>query len=254
MSDGCRGLAAVIEQREAFGIVAASQKTDEAALLRCRLGYNDAGPSTEATPYKPAAEPPFDRAPPNRSTDEVTIERYGNTYTVPVRINGTITLPFILDTGAGELAIPADVALTLIRAGALTDSDFVGKGRYTMANGAEQLGDRVILREVQVGDHTVRNVTAFVSPPAGTPLLGQSFLSKFGQKRPSITNGSFWSWHTEPQLTFAQSRSRPYPFRGCRIWNRPAADANQGPSFRRRSAEPLRRDRVRLDGQSRTRR
>ena len=32
MSDGCRGLAAVIEQREAFGIVALSQKTDEAAL------------------------------------------------------------------------------------------------------------------------------------------------------------------------------------------------------------------------------
>ena len=43
MSEGCRGLAAIIEQREAFGIVAPSQKADEAALLRCRLGYNDAG-------------------------------------------------------------------------------------------------------------------------------------------------------------------------------------------------------------------
>jgi clan AA aspartic protease (TIGR02281 family) len=144
------------------------------------LSAPDLRASTKATPYKAAAEPPFDRALLNRSTDEVTIERHGNTYTVPVRINGTITLPFILDTGADELAIPADVALTLIRAGALTDSDFVGKGRYAMANGAEQLSDRVILREVQVGEHTVKNVTAVVNPSAGDPLLGQSFLSKFG--------------------------------------------------------------------------
>jgi hypothetical protein len=114
------------------------------------------------------------------SAETIPIQKRGNAYTVPVRINQTITLPFILDTGAGELAIPADVALTLIRAGALTGGDFVGKGRYSMANGAEQLSDRVILREVQVGEHTVRNVTAFVSPPAGEPLLGQSFLSKFG--------------------------------------------------------------------------
>jgi clan AA aspartic protease (TIGR02281 family) len=180
MSDGCRGLAAVVEQREAFGIVAPSQKTDEAALLRCRLGYNDAGPSTEATPYQAAVAPPFDRVPPNRSTDEVTIERHGNTYTVPVRVNQTITLPFILDTGATDLVIPADVALTLIRAGALTSDDFSGKTRYSMANGSDQVSDLVIIREVQVGDHIVRNVTALVSPPAGDLLLGQSFLSKFG--------------------------------------------------------------------------
>jgi len=49
-----------------------------------------------------------------------------------------------------------------------------------MANGSEQISDRVIIREVQVGDHSVRNVTALVSPAAGDLLLGQSFLSKFG--------------------------------------------------------------------------
>jgi hypothetical protein len=44
----------------------------------------------------------------------------------------------------------------------------------------EQVPDRVILRKVRVGDHIVTNVTAFVNPPAGDLLLGQSFLSKFG--------------------------------------------------------------------------
>jgi clan AA aspartic protease (TIGR02281 family) len=110
----------------------------------------------------------------------VQIEKRGNSYRVPVRINQTITLPFVLDTGAEELAIPADVALTLIRAGALKGSDFIGKAQYSTANGSEQVTDRVIIREVQVGGHIVTNVTAFVSPPAGDLLLGQSFLSKFG--------------------------------------------------------------------------
>ena len=76
--------------------------------------------------------------------------------------------------------IPADVALTLIRAGALTSGDFIGKSRYRLANGSEEVSDLVVLREVQVGEHAIRNVTASISPVRGEPLLGQSFLSKFG--------------------------------------------------------------------------
>jgi clan AA aspartic protease (TIGR02281 family) len=125
-------------------------------------------------------EPTSERAPLSSVADEVKIEKRGNTYRVPVRINQTITLPFLLDTGATDLVIPADVALTLIRAGALTSSDFIGKSHYSLANGSEEVGDRVIIREVQVGGYAVRNVTASISPPQGEPLLGQSFLSKFG--------------------------------------------------------------------------
>ena len=118
--------------------------------------------------------------PPARGLEEVQIEKRGSAYYVPVRINDTITLPFILDTGATDLAIPADVALTLIRAGALRRGDFLGRTRYQTASGAEEISDVVIIREVQVGGHVVRNVTASINPPEGKPLLGQSFLSKFG--------------------------------------------------------------------------
>jgi clan AA aspartic protease (TIGR02281 family) len=110
----------------------------------------------------------------------VAIEKRGGTYRVPVRINDTITLPFLLDTGASDLVIPTDVALTLIRADALTSSDFVGKDRYRLADGSEAVSDVVVLHEVQVGEHVVRNVMASISPAQGEPLLGQSFLSKFG--------------------------------------------------------------------------
>jgi clan AA aspartic protease (TIGR02281 family) len=112
--------------------------------------------------------------------DEIPIEREGGTYAVPVRINQTITLPFVLDTGAEDLVIPVDVALTLMRAGALTQSDFIGKARYAMANGSQAVQQRVVIHEVQVGSHRVTDVTATVSPVVGDPLLGESFLSKFG--------------------------------------------------------------------------
>jgi predicted aspartyl protease len=68
-----------------------------------------------------------------------------------------------------------------MRAGALTQSDFIGKARYTMANGSEGVEERVVIHEVQVGNHMATDVTANVSPVAGSPLLGESFLSRFGR-------------------------------------------------------------------------
>jgi predicted aspartyl protease len=86
----------------------------------------------------------------------------------------------MLDTGASDLVIPVNVAMTLMRAGALKRSDFIGQNSYRMANGSEEVSDVVVLRDVRVGDHMVRNVSASITPAQGEPLLGQSFLSKFG--------------------------------------------------------------------------
>jgi predicted aspartyl protease len=170
-SEECRALQAVIEDRERYGIVASSRDADEAALRQCELSRSS------------GVQPPLQQTRsslPVQRPDEVQIEKLGDTYHVPVRINDTITLPFLLDTGASDMVIPADVALTLIRAGALTSGDFIGKSRYRLADGSEAVSDVVSLREVQVGEHSVRNVTASVSSLQGEPLLGQSFLSKFG--------------------------------------------------------------------------
>ena len=67
-----------------------------------------------------------------------------------------------------------------IRAGALKSSDLIGKRSYQIANGSEEVSPLVVIREVRVGERVVRNVTAGITPPNGEPLLGQSFLSKFG--------------------------------------------------------------------------
>jgi len=140
---------------------------------RCDVLYS--GPrSTAATPVQTRFSPPA------RGLDEVKIEKRGSSYYVPVRINDTITMPFLLDTGADDLVIPADVARTLIRAGALKSGDLIGKRSYQIANGSEEVSPLVRIGEVRVGERVVRNVTAGITPANGEPLLGQSFLSKFG--------------------------------------------------------------------------
>jgi clan AA aspartic protease (TIGR02281 family) len=110
--------------------------------------------------------------------ETIQLEREHGTYMIPVRINDSITLPFILDTGASDVSIPADVFLTLTRTGTVKPSDFVGTGTYTLADGSQQSSERFVLHELRVGEHVVRNVIASVVPVKGDPLLGQSFLAK----------------------------------------------------------------------------
>jgi len=45
---------------------------------------------------------------------ETPLGKNGGVYTLPVRINGVMTLNFILDTGASEVSIPADVLRNII--------------------------------------------------------------------------------------------------------------------------------------------
>ena len=109
--------------------------------------------------------------------ETIPLEDEHGTYRVTVRINDSIMLPFVLDTGASDVAIPADVFLTLQRTGTVEQRDFIGKGTYVLADGTEQPSDRFVLHELKVGQHIVKNVIANVTAEKGDPLLGQSFLS-----------------------------------------------------------------------------
>ncbi len=103
----------------------------------------------------------------------------GATYVVPVIVNDAITLPFVLDTGASDVSIPADVVLTLVRTGTLEDGDFIGTQNYNLADGSTVPSARFWIRSLTVGNRKIENVTGSVAPVAGHLLLGQSFLSRF---------------------------------------------------------------------------
>jgi clan AA aspartic protease (TIGR02281 family) len=110
----------------------------------------------------------------------VSLQQYrGGTFLVPVTINGRLTLMFMVDSGATDVSIPADVVLTLMRTGTLTDDDFLGETSYTLADGSAIPSQAFRLQSLKVGEMVLENVIGGVTPGEAQPLLGQSFLGRF---------------------------------------------------------------------------
>ena len=103
----------------------------------------------------------------------------GGVYAVPVLVNGAITLDFVVDSGAADVSIPADVVSTLMRTKTLQVSDFIGRQTYVLADGSKVPSQTFLIRSLKVGDRVIENVTASVASVNGSLLLGQSFLSRF---------------------------------------------------------------------------
>lgn len=110
---------------------------------------------------------------------EVSLERQGGVMVVPVTINGTIQLKFLVDSGASDVSIPADVFLTLARAGTIDARDYIGTETYRLADGSTVPSARFRIRRLKVGDREVENVPASITDARGSLLLGQSFLKHF---------------------------------------------------------------------------
>lgn len=112
-------------------------------------------------------------------TSIIPLREQAGTMVVPVLINGAIRLNFVIDSGASDVSIPADVVLTLIRAGTIDQSDFLASKTYTLADGSTVPSQTFRIRSLKVGDVEIRNVIASVGDVRGTLLLGQSFLRRF---------------------------------------------------------------------------
>jgi clan AA aspartic protease (TIGR02281 family) len=106
----------------------------------------------------------------------------------PVVINNAINLNFIVDSGASDVSIPADVFSNLIRANTVTRADITGTRNYKNADGQVFQSETFIIRSLKLGNIEAANVRAKVSSANAPPLLGQSFLSRF--KSWSIDNST----------------------------------------------------------------
>ena len=103
----------------------------------------------------------------------------GGVFKVPVVINNQLALNFIVDSGAADVSVPADVVATLMRTGTITQSDFFGIQSYTLADGSQRSGRTFRIRLLKVGDVVLQDVMGSVASSNGDLLLGQSFLSRF---------------------------------------------------------------------------
>jgi predicted aspartyl protease len=114
---------------------------------------------------------------PNQTS--ISMERESGVYVVPVRFNDMITLNAIVDSGASDVSVPADVVLTLVRTKTITGQDFLGQQTYVLADGSKVPSQRFRIRSLRVGDKTLEDVVASIASVNGDILLGQSFLRRF---------------------------------------------------------------------------
>jgi clan AA aspartic protease (TIGR02281 family) len=110
---------------------------------------------------------------------EVPLRRSGGTFYVPVTINDTVTVNFVVDSGASDVVIPHDIVEQLKQSGTLGPEDLKGSQIYTVANGAKVVSQVLRIRSLRLGSRTVENVKGSESQGKGIALLGQSFLSRF---------------------------------------------------------------------------
>jgi hypothetical protein len=109
----------------------------------------------------------------------VPMQIEGGIYVVPVLINEAITLDFIVDSGAADVSIPADIVMTLMRTGTLRKADFLGERTYVLADGSKVPSETFRIRSLKVGNKVLENVNGSVASVQGSLLLGQTFLSRF---------------------------------------------------------------------------
>jgi clan AA aspartic protease (TIGR02281 family) len=133
-----------------------------------------------------ASVPPIRLGTPSTGTNqnpssrvEVPLTKAGGTFVVPVEINGAITLGFMVDSGASDVSVTADVFSTLVRTGTIRDADIVGEQTYVLADGSKTQSVTFTIRSLKVGNKIVENVRGGVAPAKGSLLLGQSFLERF---------------------------------------------------------------------------
>ena len=111
---------------------------------------------------------------------KVTMEKHGNVYYVPGKVNG-LSMKFIFDTGASNVCLSLTEAIFMLKNGYIKESDIGEKGYSQIANGDIVENTKVILRNIEIGGITIKDVAAVISNSLDAPLLlGQSAIQKLG--------------------------------------------------------------------------
>ena len=123
-----------------------------------------------------------------RSLDEkmeqIKLKFQNGVYLVPIKLNNTISMDFVLDLGASNVSISPDIFLVLYRAGTIQESDFIGSQTYQFADGSTAKSSVFNIRSIQIGDKEIKDVRASISNSLSAPLLlGQSAMKKLDSYR-----------------------------------------------------------------------
>ena len=110
---------------------------------------------------------------------KVKLTRFGGVYAVPLQLNNHVVLYGIVDSGASDISIPADILKAMKDDKILSENDFIDEKTYVMADGSKVAAKRYRIKSVKVGDKELQDVTVSSTSKNGVILLGQSFLGRF---------------------------------------------------------------------------
>jgi clan AA aspartic protease (TIGR02281 family) len=104
----------------------------------------------------------------------IEVQRAGMGMIVPIRINGRVEAPFLIDTGASYVLLPRSVADEL----GISVGPETRRLVFATANGAVEQ-PVVMLDSVELGTASAEQIPASISPSMEIGLLGLSFFNRF---------------------------------------------------------------------------
>jgi aspartyl protease family protein len=120
----------------------------------------------------------------NEATEQINLKFKNGVYFVPVKLNNTLSIDFVLDLGASDVSISPDIFLVLYRAGTIEENDFIGSQTYQFADGSTAKSKVFNIKSIQIGDKEIKNVRTSINNSLNAPLLlGQSALKKLNSYR-----------------------------------------------------------------------
>lgn len=117
---------------------------------------------------------------PSSQSQVIQMKKKGKSFELPCKING-LDLTFTLDTGADDLSISLPEALFMLKNNYLSKNDILGTAYYKLASGNLVEGTKIIIRKLEIGGLTIKNIEASIIHSATAQLLfGQSALERLG--------------------------------------------------------------------------
>ena len=168
---GYRLFSAILENTasEASVSITCASDTD---IVRVPLSGRQIQAAIDSFGYQPAPA----------GLNEVPFVKLGGVYEVQVELNDVLKIRLIIDSGASEVLIAPDVALTLYRTGTITESDWLPGKTYRFADGSTAQSARFLLKRIKIGNRSFDSVPCAISSQISAPmLLGQSVLERLGK-------------------------------------------------------------------------
>lgn len=109
-------------------------------------------------------------------TTEIKLSDSGGVLLVPAKINDSLNVDFVIDSGAADVHLPRNIVDHLEKQGKVTPDDYLTGSTYILADGSKVFNRRFTLRKISIGNIHGLNIVTSIGPAGSTPLLGQGFL------------------------------------------------------------------------------